>query len=183
MMPEYQRANRMGIYLPIAGREISTWEIISDAFNHGKTVFAPYLYHATESNQEKPKMVMDMLQIKSKEEVDALVLDQWGIPTMSEDSAPQRFNCLGGTGTNQQGIGNPGNTIGLDMIIVPGVAFDLCFGRLGHGKGFYDCFLDRYRRSTSMRSLPMPQLGMQFRHGIIFATNCNIDNVFQLLFL
>lgn len=163
-MPEYQRANRMGIYLPIAGREISTWEIINDAFNHGKTVFAPYLYQAMESNQKKPKMIMDMLQIKSKEEVDALVLDRWGIPTMSEDSAPQRFNCLGGTGTSQQDFGNRGNTIGLDIIIVPGVAFDLCFGRLGHGKGFYDCFLDRYRRSTSMRSLPMPQLGKQFRH-------------------
>ena len=177
MMPEYQRASRVSVYLPMVGREISTWEIMNDAFYHGKTVFAPYLHQITEGNQEKPKMVMDMLQIKSIEEVRALALDQWGIPTMSKDSAPGRTNCFGGTGIGQQNIRNSYNIMGLDMIIVPGVAFDISFGRLGHGKGFYDCFLDKYKRSMDWKSLPMPRLGKLLRYLTMFATRYNSDNM------
>ena len=180
-MPEYQRASGLSIYLPIAGRELSTWEIINDAFDRGKTVFAPYLHQTTESNQERPKMVMDMLQVKGMEEMDALILDRWGIPTMSEDSASGRTNCLGGIGTGQQDIKNSHNTMGLDMIIIPGMAFDKYFGRLGHGKGFYDYFLDKYKKSMSLKSLPMPQLGKQSRYPIIFVISHGIDNVVQLL--
>ena len=33
----------------------------------------------------------------------------------------------------------------LDLVLVPGVAFDLCGNRLGRGKGFYDRLLESFR--------------------------------------
>lgn len=38
---------------------------------------------------------------------------------------------------------NPG---GLDLILMPGLAFDLSGKRLGRGKGFYDTYLERCSR-------------------------------------
>ncbi len=41
----------------------------------------------------------------------------------------------------------------LDLIVVPGVAFDPHGGRLGHGKGYYDKLLQHARRTTAFVGL------------------------------
>lgn len=166
-LPEYHKAIRISVYLPIAGREISTKEIISDAFDRGKTVFAPYIHQKTNHDAidvKRPKMIMEMLQLRSKEEVQALKPDKWGIPTMKAESISARRNCLGGTGVHRDQSESQTSMTGLDMIIVPGVAFDSSFGRLGHGKGFYDYFLDEYRKLMTHTSMPMPYLGWYSRN-------------------
>jgi len=54
----------------------------------------------------------------------------------------------------------------LDLIMVPGVAFDRDGGRLGHGKGYYDKLLEHARHDTPLVALAFecqifPQIPMQ----------------------
>jgi len=77
---------------------------------------------------------MDMLSLHSLADYQSFKPDNWGIPTIPGDSISARRNCL------------EGEESGLDLIVMPGVAFDEGFKRLGHGKGYYDYFLARYER-------------------------------------
>ncbi|KAH0608603.1 uncharacterized protein H6S33_001737 [Morchella sextelata] len=79
-----------------------------------------------------PPNLMDMLSLFSQADYESLEPDSWGIPTIPEHSVPGRSNCL--------------DHEGLDLIVMPGVAFDEGFRRLGHGKGYYDYFLARYKQ-------------------------------------
>jgi 5-formyltetrahydrofolate cyclo-ligase len=86
---------------------------------------------------------MDMVDLRSLYDYDSLQRDSWGIPTIGTDSVEQREHILKNSTKECEG---------LDMILMPGVAFDIdpktgFVRRLGHGKGFYDYFLHRYRES------------------------------------
>ncbi|MDP8229837.1 MAG: 5-formyltetrahydrofolate cyclo-ligase [Candidatus Gorgyraea atricola] len=48
----------------------------------------------------------------------------------------------------------------VDLIIVPGVAFDKKNNRLGRGKGYYDSFLKRIPKDT-------PKIGLGFRFQVL----------------
>lgn len=104
---------------------------------------------------------MDMLSIGSRTDYHSLEPDSWGIPSIPKNSLPDRKNCL------EDG--------GLDLIVVPGVAFDENFGRLGHGKGYYDYFLARYKlvvdRDETKGGMRMPILG-ETNTRILFKERC-----------
>jgi len=68
--------------------------------------------------------------------------DSWGIPSIDAEAIGERESIL------------IGGNVGLDLILMPGVAFDVdhqsgFVRRLGHGKGFYDYFLQRYKETQS----------------------------------
>jgi len=161
-LPEYKGASRVGIYLSMPKGEVSTKAIVEHALRQGKQVFVPYIYKAQFQDQSKPRSVMDMVSLHSKSDYEGLKPDAWGIPTPTADSIDERHQILDAHGdrdTSAPGKVSSSNTHGaqkLDMIVMPGVAFDRCLGRLGHGKGFYDCFLDRYHSS---KAAAMPFLG------------------------
>jgi 5-formyltetrahydrofolate cyclo-ligase len=155
-MPEYQRAQRISIYLSMPTGEISTADIVHDALKQGKQVFVPFIYKV----KEPPRSMMDMLQLHSLGDYHSLALDRWGIPTLSQDSVHERENSFGVKGLSSGSIGGKG---GLDMIVMPGMAFDEKLGRLGHGKGYYDFFLARcLEHSKSAGGVSMPFLGEFF---------------------
>lgn len=164
-MPEYQSAHKIGVYLSMPNGEIATSAIVHNAFHQGKKVFVPYIHDIEVQTPSQPKAVMDMLSLDSEDDYRSLGSDKWGIPTLGEDSVARRLNCFGGTGTDDVQPGRTGrNDLGLDLVVMPGMAFDSKMARIGHGKGFYDYFLQRHQEKLSMMKRPMPFLGIINRY-------------------
>lgn len=131
--------------------EVSTSGIVHDALAQGKRVFIPYTYHLSEPKEGQPKSIMDMVELSSIKDFESLEPDNWNIPTPSEGSISSRANSFGGKGTTGGAqVEAAEDNAGLDLIVMPGMAFDSSFGRLGHGKGFYDYFLRRCQDSSRM---------------------------------
>ncbi|KAL4957205.1 hypothetical protein BDW69DRAFT_156885 [Aspergillus filifer] len=161
-LPEYQQAKRIGVYLSMPSGELSTSLIVEDALKSQKEVFVPYIHSIETAFEQKKTSVMDMLVLESMEEFVALQRDKWGIPSLSEAQALSKRNCFGGIGlSDAAGLPKDANaTAGLDLIVMPGMAFDPGFRRLGHGKGYYDSFLTRYLRweaesGTKTKKMPL----------------------------
>ncbi|EFW15205.1 hypothetical protein D8B26_004465 [Coccidioides posadasii str. Silveira] len=152
-LPEYQAAKRLSVYLAMPSGEVQTADIVRDAFSQGKQVYVPYIYQLDPVSTQGRKSVMEMLALRSIEDYESLQPDKWGIPSLDAGSLATRENCFGGYGL--RGLSHPStetSKAGLDLIVVPGLAFDESFGRLGHGKGYYDHFFMRCRDDTTSTS-------------------------------
>ena len=158
-MPEYRSAESIGIYLSMPSGEVSTRGIVEDALSKGKRVFVPYLHLSPYGGRSQSSRVMDMVSLLSERDYRALQEDKWGIPTPDESSLQNRRRVLGGATKSI-------SSDDLDMVVMPGVAFDHNRQRLGHGRGFYDFFLHRYQErlnsapgTDNIEKTPMPYLG------------------------
>lgn len=85
---------------------------------------------------------MDMVQLRDVQDYNRLQRDSWGIPSIDPATVHLRQRIFGEPDVHKSDQST------LDLILMPGVAFDTddagCVRRLGHGKGFYDFFLNRY---------------------------------------
>lgn len=115
LQSRWQQAKSILFHAPIPG-ELDLWGLVSEALNSGRTVALPRF------------VAEDNLYIVC--EIDNLDGDlqpgQFGIREPSEDCRQISLNRL-------------------DLILVPGVAFDLQGRRLGRGKGYYDQLLAEVR--------------------------------------
>jgi len=150
--PVFKNANRISLYLSMATGEISTKKIAQHAIDQGKKVFVPYIQRYQQPHTQKTLLEMHMLALHPGEDLDSLKQDRWGIPSLGPESIAGRENAFGGFGIvvdmpNEPSAPSPP---GLDLILMPGVAFDLENRRLGHGKGFYDRYLRRYKTVFSL---------------------------------
>lgn len=149
--------------------EVSTTAIVVDALRQGKEVYVPYTYRFASPMSGIPASVMDMVSLHSQEDLDELEADSWGIPTPSPSSIAHRKRCLSEGPLDSQDLRIPKSSVeGLDMIVMPGMAFDSRLGRLGHGKGYYDFFLTRYKQQldgSEGREARMPFLRRSFLQG------------------
>lgn len=159
-LPEYEAAQRLSVYLSMPSGEITTSSIVRDAFNKGKTVFVPYIYQKQSQDGDRKVSIMEMLRLRSVEDYESLQSDRWGIPSIGADTVADRENCQGGfglRGESSEPIAPDG--AGLDLIVVPGMAFDRDLRRLGHGKGYYDHFLNRCWNNLRGSDAQTPHLG------------------------
>lgn len=145
--------------------EVQTDEIVRHALASGKQVFVPYLHKSPFTSKPNadpniPARVMDMVRLNSVEDYESLGRDKWGIPSIDPVTVGERQRILG----EDQNAQYP-NDATLDLILMPGVAFDVAPGskeirRLGHGKGFYDLFLERYAEKLSALSVQKPSVSL-----------------------
>ncbi|XP_034536131.1 5-formyltetrahydrofolate cyclo-ligase isoform X2 [Notolabrus celidotus] len=117
--PKYVSCQRIAVFLSMHD-EVRTEEIIKDVFKWGKSCFIPR--YESSSNH------MDMLQLRSVDDMKTLPLTSWNIQQPAyEDHSREEALSAGG----------------VDLILMPGLGFDRSGNRLGRGKGFYDTYLER----------------------------------------
>ena len=129
---KYLSARSISVYVHM-NTEISTRDIIQDAFKSNKHVFIPR-YNTTS---------MDMVRVYSLDDLDSLPMTKWNIRQLSFDDS------------NREIANND-----IDLIVVPGLGFSLDGSRLGHGKGFYDKYLNSLNRNSYT-------IGLAFRQQIV----------------
>ncbi|KAG6888722.1 hypothetical protein C0992_007631 [Termitomyces sp. T32_za158] len=150
-LPAFQQAQSVSCYLSMPSGELDTSFLVSEILKSGngsdyvlgwetlisigKTLFVPRIDPSKDSQ-------MDFVRVYGKEDLNTFPIGTWGIKEPgSQWRGSLRESALVGKNT------------GLDIILVPGVAFDRSFSRLGHGKGYYDHFLGSY--SSIKKSKPL----------------------------
>lgn len=118
--PKYQLSHSISIYVNM-NTEISTRDIIQHAFQSQKRVFIPRYSSSS----------MDMVRIYSLDDLDSLPITKWNIrqPDLHDKNREIATNNI-------------------DLIIVPGLGFTSDGSRLGHGKGYYDKYLNALNGSV-----------------------------------
>lgn len=107
-LTEYQTAKKVSIFLSMP-TELDTRPLVEDILQRGKACYVPIC----------TKDEMRMVRVKSLDDYNNLPLNSWNIPEpKASDGRPDCF---------EEG--------GLDLIIMPGLAFDLNGNRIGYGKG------------------------------------------------
>ncbi|KAH8884853.1 nagb/rpia/CoA transferase-like protein [Thozetella sp. PMI_491] len=138
--------------------EIQTDAIVHHALESGKHVFVPYLHrNPLPPSADVPARVMDMVRLKNLQDYESLKRDSWGIPSIDPATVHERQRILGGPDAHHS------EQAALDLILMPGVAFDIhptdgSIRRLGHGKGFYDYFINRHNEKEASRAKGRPVL-------------------------
>lgn len=117
----FAKSKVVSCYLSMKG-EVNTKMLIQSIFKNNQKIFIPKV-------TGKKSQDMFMFEVRSMEEMENFPKNNWGIPEPP-------FDLLD---TTKDGVF--GGLI--DVIILPGVAFSPSCERLGHGKGYYDCFIER----------------------------------------
>ncbi|KAG0680087.1 5,10-methenyltetrahydrofolate synthetase [Pichia californica] len=134
--PPFQKAQNIAVYLNLPNKELHTDKIITNCLNSNKKVYLPRIELLNTFNDYKnfpnQKSCLHFLSINNQFEIDNLQLR--GKYKIREPN--YHIN-----NSNDLLLNNEK----LDLILLPGVAFSNNCMRLGHGAGFYDDFIKRYR--------------------------------------
>ncbi|MBF0595355.1 MAG: 5-formyltetrahydrofolate cyclo-ligase [Candidatus Omnitrophica bacterium] len=113
ILPDFQKAKTILFYCSFNG-EVNTFPMMEKAIEFKKRVAVPFI-------KKETKQIIVMLIESTKE----LVSGSYGIPEPPFKPA------------------NVVDPLDLDLVLVPGVAFDKANNRLGRGAGYYDRFLSQ----------------------------------------
>lgn len=123
-LPEYREAQMVMLYLDFRN-EVATGELVKETLAAGKRVVVPIT--DTKNTALIPSEVIHY--------PDDITLGTWDIPEPKKAAV------------------RPVELTDIDIVIVPGVAFDPQGNRLGYGGGFYDRFLLRTKPGTTFVAL------------------------------
>ncbi|WVR03037.1 5-formyltetrahydrofolate cyclo-ligase [Kwoniella sp. DSM 27419] len=149
--PFFHRAKSVGCYLSMGHGELRTTGIVDELLRRGTSLYTPFIPPTPPKTQSTDGVItpaaqpdMQMLRLYSPDDLNACPLDKWGIL----DPGLERRDVRGET--REDAMNDPAGP--LDLILVPGVAFDAECNRLGRGKAYYDRFLLTY---TTKRASPL----------------------------
>ncbi|MBQ9205356.1 MAG: 5-formyltetrahydrofolate cyclo-ligase [Treponema sp.] len=148
-LPEYQTADVILAYIP-SDLEADCTSVIVDALQNGKKVAVPKVEF---DSLKTGKNRMDFYFLENGTPLEAqLEVGTYGI----REPKPELKKVFGGVAgdapaergaTNEMGARGETSPLKDIFILVPGVAFTQNGKRLGHGKGFYDIYIERVRRA------------------------------------
>lgn len=124
-LPEYQNAKTVLFYIDVRS-EVRTRNDLANALTGGKKIVVPYC-------------VDGELHLFHLQDIGELEIGMYKILEPKADLRPVAAKRV--------------EVEEIDMIIVPGVAFDRRGGRTGHGKGYYDKLLEHARHDTPLVAL------------------------------
>ena len=124
-LPEYQAAASVLFYLDVRA-EVRTRHYLSTALAHGKKIVVPYCVEG----------LLELFHLENMDELDV------GMYKILEPKPELR--AIPAKRVDVQEI---------DLVMVPGVAFDRTGARMGHGKGYYDKMLEHARSDTPLVAL------------------------------
>ncbi len=115
----FARASRVMLYMPMRS-EVDVISVALEAFRLGKSVCVPRVDG-------------------SRKNMNAVETTSFDDESMDSDSLGVRAPKVGQEIPHEE----------IDLVIVPGVAFDMHGFRLGRGGGYYDRYLARFSRNTA----------------------------------
>jgi 5-formyltetrahydrofolate cyclo-ligase len=124
-LPEYQSARTVLYYVDVRS-EVRTRDYLATALRHDKRIVVPYCVEGE----------LELFHLTGMDELDV------GMYRILEPRPELRALPEKRVGVEE-----------LDLIVVPGVAFDREGGRMGHGKGYYDKLLEHARPDTPLVAL------------------------------
>lgn len=124
-LPEYASAKTVMFYVDVR-TEVRTRHYLPTALTHGKKIVVPYC-------------VNDILELFWLESMDELEIGMYKILEPKKELRPLPEKQV--------------SVSELDLIMVPGVAFDRSGARMGHGFGYYDKLLEHARPETPLVAL------------------------------
>ena len=147
-LPQYQQATSVGLFLSMPKGEIDTDTALQHCREHNKTIYVPEVGKNFElADMELRKVVLPDDDDATKEAElfhKAWPKNKWGIPEPPSDMPliPAQ----------------PGD---IDILVVPGLAFDRKGDRCGQGKGYYDRFIERMCSCPDKKSPFLVAVGLQ----------------------
>ena len=124
-LPEYQNAKTVLFYLDVR-TEVRTRHYLPTALTHGKRIVVPYCVDG----------LLELFLLENMDELDV------GMYKILEPKAELREVPEKKVDVKE-----------IDLVMVPGVAFDRTGARMGHGKGYYDKLLEHARPDTPLVAL------------------------------
>jgi 5-formyltetrahydrofolate cyclo-ligase len=154
-LPEYSKAKTVMFYVDVRD-EVRTRQALPEALLSGKRIVVPYCLDGE----------LELFHLESMDELEL------GMYRILEPRVELR--------TVKEKHFQPED---LDLVMVPGVAFDRRGGRTGHGKGYYDKLLQHARKDAPLVALSFEcQLFDEIptgEHDIFMDKVVTEDNVFE----
>ncbi len=139
---EWREAEGVAAFIGVGG-EPETWALLSATLGAGKRLALPRVC------RRPPEGGRSRLDFVLVDDLGALVRARFGLWEPSVGERPERRST------------SPGEALGIDLVLVPGVGFDRQGRRLGFGMGYYDRALASLRRLRSPR-----RIGIAFEEAV-----------------